>query len=187
MFIVAHIHYVLFGGSLFGVFAGTYYWFPKMFGRMMNETLGKVHFILTFLTFNATFFVMHIVGASGMPRRYAAYAVEAGITEQWAHLQPYNIFMTVSAVGLALSQIPFFFNLFWSMARGAKAEQNPWRATTLEWTLPSPPVHGNYFPIPTVYRGPYEYSSPLVEEDFLPQTRKLEGKAAEDEARLARH
>ena len=187
-FIVAHIHYVLFGGSLFGIFAGIYFWFPKMFGRMMNETLGKVHFMLTFLGFNCTFFVMHIVGASGMPRRYAAYAVEAGVTETWTHLQPYNVFMTYSAIGLAIAQIPFILNFVWGIARGPKAPANPWKANTLEWQLETPLVHGNFFPdLPTVYRGPYEYSSPLVEEDYLPQNRKLEGKAAEEEARLTHH
>jgi cytochrome c oxidase subunit 1 len=186
-FIVAHIHYVLFGGSIFGIFAGIYFWFPKMFGRMMNETWGKVHFLLSFIAFNCTFFPMHIVGASGMPRRYAAFAVEATASKQWAHLQDWNVFMTVSAIGLGLAQIPFFINFFGSLARGKRAEPNPWHANTLEWTLPSPPVHGNYYPIPQVYRGPYEYSSPCVEEDYLPQSRKLEGEAAQKEANLQGH
>jgi cytochrome c oxidase subunit 1 len=186
-FIVAHIHYVLFGGSIFGIFAGIYYWFPKMFGRMMNETWGKVHFLLSFIAFNCTFFPMHIVGASGMPRRYASFAVDPQASHQWAHLQDWNVFMTISAIGLGLAQIPFFINFFGSLARGKRVEENPWRANTLEWTLPSPPVHGNYYPIPTVYRGPYEYSSPCVEEDYLPQSRKLEGEAAEKEARLQDH
>ena len=183
-FIVAHIHYVLFGGSLFGIFAGIYYWFPKMFGRMMSETWGKIHFILSFIGFNCTFFPMHIVGAAGMPRRYAAFAIEAGTTQQWADLQPWNVFMTIAALGLGLAQIPFFINFFWSLFAGKKAGENPWQANTLEWTLPSPPVHGNYYPIPNVYRGPYEYSSPLVSEDYLPQSRQLEGQAAEEEVRL---
>jgi cytochrome c oxidase subunit 1 len=183
-FIVAHIHYVLFGGTLFGVFGGLYFWFPKMFGRFMNETWGKIHFILTFITFNCTFFLMHIIGAGGMPRRYAGYAVEEGTSLQWAHLQPYNVFITISALVLGATQIIFFVNFFWSLARGKKAGENPWNANTLEWTLPSPPVHGNFFPIPEVYRGPYEYSSPVVEEDYLPQSKKLEGDQAEQERRL---
>ena len=186
-FIVAHIHYVLFGGSLMGIFAGTYYWFPKMFGRMMNETLGKVHFLLTFIAFNCTFFPMHIVGAAGMPRRYAAYAVEKGVTETWAHLQSYNEFMTISAVGLGLAQIFFFLNFFRSISKGKKASANPWNSTTLEWTTPSPPGHHNYPVVPNVYRGPYEYQSPVVEEDFLPQHTKLEGEAAEKEKQLEGH
>jgi cytochrome c oxidase subunit 1 len=127
---------------------------------------------------------MHIIGASGLPRRYAAYAVEPGTTMQWSSLQPWNEFMTIAAIGLGLSQIPFFLNFFISLARGPRAAMNPWNANTLEWTLPSPPVHGNYYPIPEVYRGPYEYSSPLVEEDYLPQSRKLEGEAAAAEERL---
>ena len=183
-FIVGHIHYVLFGGSLFGVFAGVAFWFPKMFGRMLNETLGKIHFIGTFITFNCTFFPMHIVGAAGMPRRYAAYAVEQGTTNTWAHLQPYNEFMTYSALALGAFQILLFVNIFWSIFAGKKAPRNPWNANTLEWTLPSPPVHGNFFPIPEVYRGPYEYSSPLVAEDYLPQSRKLDPEAEEKERRM---
>ena len=186
-YIVAHIHYVLFGGTLFGVFAGIHYWFPKMFGRMMNETWGKIHFLLTFIAFNCTFFPMHIVGAAGMPRRYAAHAIEQGTTTTWADLQPYNVFMTIAALGLGIAQIPFFVNFFWSLAKGPIAGMNPWKANTLEWTIPSPPVHGNYYPIPEVYRGPYEYSSPLVEEDYLPQSRKLDGEAALAETRHTAH
>jgi cytochrome c oxidase subunit 1 len=173
-FIVAHIHYVLFGGSLFGIFAGVTYWFPKMFGRMMNETLGKVHFLISFLAFNCTFFPMHIVGAGGLPRRYASYVGDQA-TKTWQHLQDYQVFMTYSAIVLGAVQVLFFVNFFWSLAAGKKAPKNPWNANTLEWTLDSPPPHGNFYPIPEVYRGPYEYSSPLVEEDFLPQSRKLEG------------
>ena len=185
-YIVAHIHYVLFGGSLFGIFAGITYWYPKMFGRMMSETWGKVHFVLSFIAFNCTFFPMHIVGAAGMPRRYAAYAVEQGVTTSWEHLQDYNVFMTISAIGLGLAQIPFFINFFGSMFVGKKAEDNPWKANTLEWTLPTPLVHGNFETIPTVYRGPYEYSSPATPDtDFLPQSQKLEGEAADIEARYA--
>jgi cytochrome c oxidase subunit I len=186
-FIVAHIHYVLFGGSLFGVFAGLSYWFPKMFGRMMNETLGKVHFILTFIAFNCTFFPMHIIGASGLPRRYAAYGVELTASNTWSHLQPWQVFLTISALVLGATQIIFFVNFFWSMFRGARATENPWNANTLEWTVASPPPHGNYPTPPEVYRGPYEYSSPLVDEDYLPQSRKLEGEAALREAQQGGH
>ena len=173
-FIVAHIHYVLFGGSLFGVFAGITYWFPKMFGRMFSETLGKIHFVLTFIAFNCTFFPMHIVGAAGLPRRYASY-VGDGATETWRHLQPYQEFMTISAIVLGLAQVLFLVALVYSAIWGKKAGRNPWKANTLEWTLPSPPPHGNFHPdLPTVYRGPYEYNSDLVEEDYLPQDRNLE-------------
>ncbi|GIW39755.1 MAG: cytochrome c oxidase subunit 1 [Candidatus Binatia bacterium] len=168
-FIVAHIHYVVFGGSVFAIFAAVYYWFPKMFGRMMNETLGKIHFWLTFVAFNCTFFPMHILGVGGHMRRiYNPLQYEF-----LKPLQPINEFISISAICLGIAQIPFIVNFFWSLAFGRKAERNPWKANTLEWDAPSPPPHGNFESIPTVYRGPYEYSSPLVPEDWLPQTRRL--------------
>jgi cytochrome c oxidase subunit 1 len=168
-YIVAHIHYVVFGGSVFGIFAAIYYWFPKMFGRMMNETLGKIHFWLTFVFFNCTFFPMHILGAGGHMRRiYNPLQYEF-----LQPLQPINIFISISAFLLGLSQIPFVANFFWSLFGGRRAERNPWQANTLEWVAPTPPPHGNFDAIPTVYRGPYEYSSPEVEEDWLPQNRQL--------------
>ena len=173
-FIVAHIHYVLFGGSLFAVFAGIAYWFPKMFGRLMNETIGKVHFLITFIAFNCTFFPMHLVGAAGMPRRYAAYALEQGATTTWEHLQGYQIFMSISAVVLGLAQGILVFNMIYSAFRGKKAGKNPWNACTLEWSTPSPPPHGNYFPIPRVHRGPYEYNTGEGGDDFVPQFWDLE-------------
>jgi cytochrome c oxidase subunit 1 len=176
-FIVAHIHYVLFGGSLFAVFAGVYYWFPKMFGRHMNYKLGYVHFFITLLAFNGTFFLMHLVGLGGMHRRtqdpYSYYPyIES--------MLPENRIMTISAITLGFSQLLFAFNIVWSMFRGEKAEQNPWNANSLEWcAVPTPAPHGNFGPvIPTVYRGPYEYSSPEVEEDWLPQNRDLAKPAA---------
>jgi cytochrome c oxidase subunit 1 len=168
-YIVAHIHYVVFGGSVFGIFAAIYYWFPKMFGRMMNETLGKIHFWPTFIAFNCTFFPMHILGIGGHMRRiYNPMQYEF-----LKPLQPVNVFITVSAIGLGLAQIPFVINFFWSLFAGKKAERNPWKANTLEWVAPSPPPHGNFETIPVVYRGPYEYSSPEVTEDYLPQDRQL--------------
>ncbi len=169
-FIVAHIHYVLFGGSMFGVFAAIYHWFPKMFGRMLDERLGKVHFVLTFLAFNGVFFPMHILGINGMPRRIADYTTY----EFLAPLQGMNQFMTISAFLLGLAQIVFAVNFVWSLVRGPAAERNPWRANTLEWVASSPPPHGNFEVVPTVQRGPYEYSSPLVEEDWLPQDQPIE-------------
>ncbi|MFQ5657252.1 MAG: cbb3-type cytochrome c oxidase subunit I [Candidatus Methylomirabilales bacterium] len=169
-FVVAHIHYVIFGGSVFGIFAAIYYWFPKMFGRMMNETLGKTHFFLTFLFFNGTFFPMHILGVGGMMRRiYNPLQYEF-----LQPLQPINVFITLSAICLGLAQIPFVINFFWSLFAGKKADRNPWQANTLEWSAPSPPPHANWGErIPVVYRGPYEYSSPEVPEDYLPQDRPL--------------
>lgn len=165
-FIVAHIHYVLFGGSIFAIFAAIYFWYPKMFGRMFNETLGKVHFFLTFIFFNLTFFPMHNLGLGGMMRRIADPTIYTHLQQ----LQPMNQISTIGAIGLGLTLIPFFWNLFWSMRHGPKAPNNPWRATTLEWTVSSPPGHGNFPKTPVVYNGPYEYSVPGMEKDYLMQT-----------------
>jgi cytochrome c oxidase subunit 1 len=300
-FIVAHIHYVLFGGTLFGVFTGIYYWFPKMFGRQLNQRWGAVHFWLTIIAFNGTFFTMHILGVGGHPRRYASIFEYPS----FVHLQPLNVFMTICAMMLGMAQIPFFYNIFASLpyklsramvalftilfvlpmvmghafynrwtadagnfgsamtaatligvvfcvatvvvvfalyAVGRKLcvgcvlskllyvvvlplwlapalikkdmymwlgvpelhaawpvllllatlpgiayfaikrpkdefgyapGENPWQANTLEWTIPSPPKFHNFDVIPTVYRGAYEYSSPAVKEDYLPQPKQL--------------
>ena len=165
-FIVAHIHYVVFGGSIFGIFGAINYWFPKMFGRMMNETLGKIHFWGTLIFFNGTFFPMHILGVGGHMRRiYNPTQYEFLLP-----LQHWNVFITVSAILLGLFQIVFAVNFFYSLFWGKKAERNPWHANTLEWEAPSPPPHGNFDKLPVVYRGPYEYSVPGMAEDFLPQT-----------------
>src|SRR2546425_1008198 len=173
-FIVAHIHYVVFGGSIFGAFAAIYFWFPKMFGRMLNTALGHLHFWPTFVFFNLTFFPMHIIGVGGHMRRiYNPTQYEVLLP-----LQHWYVVITVSAFPLGLAQIPFVSNFLWSLFAGKKAPVNPWESTTLEWTAPSPPPHLNLGPtLPTVYRGPYEYSSPEVPEDYLPQNRPL-GRAA---------
>ena len=166
-YIVAHIHYVLFGGSLFGIFAGITYWFPKMFGRMFSPRLGKVHFWLTFVSYNLVFFPMHNLGLKGHMRRI----YDPNQYEFLQPLQPLNTFITISAFVLIAAQLIFAFAFFWSMYKGKEAPQNPWQANTLEWTAaPTPPPHGN-FPggMPVVYRGPYEYSSPESTDDFLPQ------------------
>jgi cytochrome c oxidase subunit 1 len=168
-FIVAHIHYVVFGGSVFGIFAAIAYWFPKMFGRMMNETLGKMHFWMTFVFFNWVFFPMHIIGVGGHMRRIYNPL-------QYEFLQPlqhWNEFITVGVIGLGIGQIPFVINFLWSLVAGPVAERNPWHANTLEWVAASPPPHGNFDAIPTVYRGPYEYSVPTHSADWLPQDRPL--------------
>ncbi len=171
-FIVAHIHYVLFGGSMFGIFAGVHFWFPKIFGRFMNETMGKVHFWLTFIAYNCTFFAMHIVGARGMPRRIADYRHYEWLGEGALQM---NKFITMSAFTLMAIQVIFALNFLLSMFWGKKAPQNPWRANTLEWQTSSPPPHENFAVTPTVYRGPYEYSSPESQEDYLPQTQPPAG------------
>jgi len=167
-FIVGHLHYVLFGGSLFGAFAGITYWFPKMFGRQMSDGLGKVHAILTFIFFNAVMFPMFILGINGMPRRIYDYRQYAHL----AHLEPLNRMMSVSAFLLFLTQMLFAANFLWSVFKGRKAPENPWESTTLEWTTSSPPPHGNFAKTPTVYHGPYEYSVPGRKTDWLPQTQR---------------
>jgi cytochrome c oxidase subunit 1 len=150
-FIVAHIHYVLFGGSVFTIFAGVYYWFPKMTGRMYDERLGKVHFWMTFVSFNATFFPMHYVGLRGMPRRVFDYKEAFG---------DLNFFITIASFALGASFIVFVYNITTSWMRGAVADSNPWRAQTLEWQVSSPPPIFNFDHIPTVVGGPYEYGVP---------------------------
>jgi cytochrome c oxidase subunit 1 len=168
-FIVAHLHYVLFGGSLFAIFGAVTYWYPKMFGRMMNPTWGKVHFWLTFVFYNFVFFPMHNLGLQGHMRRI----YDPTQYEFLRHLQPLNTFISVSAFVLFASQLIFAVNFIASWFRGEKAPDNPWEDNGLEWIVPSPPPHGNFVTVPHVYRGPYEYSSPLVQEDFLPQNREL--------------
>jgi cytochrome c oxidase subunit 1 len=173
-FIVAHIHYVVFGGSFFGIFAGIYYWFPKMFGKEMNKTLGHLHFWPTLIAFNCTFFPMHILGVGGMMRRIYNPTQYAFLEP----LQPINVFITISAIVLGLAQIPFVINFIGSLIGGKKAEQNPWKANCLEWAAPTPVPHGNFPVTPTVYHGPYEYSVPGMEEDWLPQTKPMPAGAA---------
>ncbi|TMM27898.1 MAG: cytochrome c oxidase subunit I [Actinobacteria bacterium] len=150
-FVVAHIHYVLFGGSLFTIFAGIYYWFPKMTGRMYNEQLGKLHFWLTFIGFNATFFPMHYLGIQGMPRRVSDYA------PRFADL---NFFISIASFFLGASTLVFLYNMIVSWARGEPAPANPWRAMTIEWQVSSPPPVFNFDEVPQVVGGPYEYGVP---------------------------
>ncbi len=165
-FVVGHFHLIMAGAALFGVFAGTYYWFPKMFGRMMNETLGKIHFWLTFITYYSTFFPMYYLGMGGMMRRI----YDPTQYDFLKPLQPLNVWISISAFVLGAAQFIFLFNFFWSMFRGKKADRNPWRANTLEWTTESPAPHGNWDgPVPAVYRGPYEYSVPGAPDDHIPQ------------------
>lgn len=147
-YIVAHFHYVLFGGSVFGLYAAIYHWFPKMTGRMMNEQLGQVHFVMTFIGANLTFLPMHSLGMHGMPRRVAMY------DPQFTAL---NQLCTFGAFMLAASLIPFIINAVWSWMRGPKASDNPWNALTLEWTTASPPIIENWEVLPVVTHGPYEY------------------------------
>jgi cytochrome c oxidase subunit I len=150
-FVVAHIHYVLFGGSVFTIFAGIYHWFPKMTGRMYDESLGRLHFWLSFIFFNLTFGPMHLVGIDGMPRRVADYA------HQYA---AWNAFISVSAFIFGMTFFIFVYNIVTSWRHGPIAEANPWRAHTLEWQVSSPPPIFNFDEVPTVVGGPYEYGVP---------------------------
>jgi cytochrome c oxidase subunit I len=149
-FVVAHLHYVLFGGSVFGIFAGIYHWYPKAIGRMYNEFWGKVHFVLTFVGFNTTFLPMHILGLQGMPRRIAMYAPE---------FQGINQICTWGSYLLAVSTVPFIINALWSWFKGPKAPDNPWRALTLEWQTSSPPEIENFEVLPVLTTGPYDYGT----------------------------
>lgn len=169
-FIVAHIHYVLFTSSIFGIFAGIYYWFPKMFARQMNEFWGKVHFALTFVLANCVFFPMHILGVGGLRRRIP----DITASPREAAFLPLNQFITISALVLGAVQIIFVINFFYSLFRGKPAGRNPWNSNTLEWSAPSPPPHGNFETVPIVYRGPYEYVEVEGHGDHLPQTLKLD-------------
>ena len=166
-YIVAHFHYVLFAGTAMAVFGAIYFWFPKMFGRMMNDTWGKVHFALTFILLNCVFFPMHILGMVGFPRRLA----DPYHYETFRNLLPLNQFISYCAFALVAVQIIFVINFFGSMFFGPRAGRNPWKSNGLEWQAPSPPGHGNFDFQPIIYRGPYEYGSPDVEEDYYPQTQ----------------
>jgi cytochrome c oxidase subunit 1 len=158
-------------GTIFALFAGIYYWFPKATGRMMNEMLGRIHFVFSFIFMNVVFMPMFLVGLAGVSRRL----YDGGASYDFA--QPVLHWNRVSSYGawaLGLAQIPFIINFFWSMRHGRKVDQNPWQATTLEWAAPSPPPHGNFTTPPEVYRGPYEYSVPGRATDFYPQSERAE-------------
>ena len=166
-YVIGHFHYVVAPGVIFALFAGIYYWFPKFTGRKMNEFLGKLHFWPSLLFMNCIFFPMLFMGLAGVSRRL----YDGGL--QYLHAQPVlylNRMISYSAWSLAVAQLPFIFNFFWSIFKGEKvASDNPWEATTLEWQTATPPGHGNFETVPIVYRGPYEYSVPGAPRDFTPQ------------------
>jgi cytochrome c oxidase subunit 1 len=164
-FVLAHFHYTFYPIAIIGTFAGVTYWFPKMFGRMMNETLGKIHFWGTFIAFNLIFLPLFVSGLGGQHRRI----YDDTNFPELLQFQPLRVLATTSLVVMLAFQVVFLFNFIWSMFRGPKAEKNPWKANTLEWTADSPPPHGNWKELPTVYRGPYEYSVPGRDKDYWPQ------------------
>ena len=168
-FVLAHFHYTFFPIAIIASFAGLTYWFPKMFGRMMSETLGKIHFWGTVIPFNFIFIPLFVLGMGGQHRRIYNYQHFPDLSG--AGFQNLRIVATVALLIMLAFQLVFFFNFFNSLIRGEKAEKNPWNANTLEWTTESPPPHGNWPPdeMPRVYRGPYEYGRPDRESDFWPQ------------------
>lgn len=165
-FVVAHFHLVMGSASIFGMLAGVYHWYPKMFGRMMDTKLGYLHFWLTFIGAYLVFFPMHFMGIDGVPRRYYTFTAFP-FMDKWVSV---NILITWAAIISALAQVAFLWNFFVSIWRGKKAPQNPWGSNTLEWTTPVEHIHGNWpGEIPTVYRWPYDYSKPGHDKDFIPQ------------------
>ena len=170
-FVVGHFHMIMGVAAIFGIFAGTYYWFPKMFGRLMNERMGKIHFITTFIGVYAIYVPMHLMGLVGHPRRYADLT---GV-DYLSPLIGIHTFISIAAFLTAAVQIIFIFNFFWSIKKGEKSSDNPWEATTLEWSIPSPPPHDNFGgKVPRVYHGPYEYSVPGAKTDYIMQTSSEE-------------
>ena len=166
-FVTAHFHLVMGVASIFGMFAATYFWFPKMFGRHMSESIGRIHFWITFVGVYCIFVPMHTMGIVGMPRRFAQFTEYEYLTK----LHPLVVFVSIAAIITVLVQVLFYFNVFWSIFKGKKASDNPWDATTLEWVTTSPPPHDNFAGhLPVVYRGPYEFAVPGAANDFVMQT-----------------
>lgn len=166
-FVVAHFHIVMGSSAFFGMFAGVYHWFPRMYGRMMNKNLGYIHFWLTLIGLYGTFFPMHFLGLAGLPRRYYAFTSY----EAFDTLININHIVTVFAIIGGLAQFIFLFNFYYSIKYGKKSVQNPWKSNTLEWTAPIEHMHGNWpGAIPEVHRWPYDYGKPGAPDDFIPQT-----------------
>jgi cytochrome c oxidase subunit 1 len=175
-YVIAHFHYVVAPGTIFALFAGVYYWYPKMTGRKMNEFWGRVHFWCSFVFMNLVFMPMFAQGIKGMLRRmadgganYSAARVPGAIDTLPGSIMELHVWILWAAMALGIAQIPFIINLFWSIKHGEKVGDNPWQATTLEWQTPTPPPHGNFATPPRIYRGPYEYSVPGHDTDFTPQ------------------
>jgi cytochrome c oxidase subunit 1 len=185
-YVIAHFHYVVAPGSIFALFAGVYFWFPKMTGRKMSEFWGRVHFWCSLVFMNLVFMPMFAQGIKGMLRRmsdgavnYSAARVPNAIDTLPGTVMQLNDWIFWAAIGLGIAQIPFIINVFWSISHGEKVKSdNPWEATTLDWQTPTPPPHGNFEHEPHVLRGPYEYSQPGHATDFTPQDEPAEGPVA---------
>jgi cytochrome c oxidase subunit I len=180
-YVIGHFHYVVAPGTIFGLFAGIYYWYPKLTGRMMSEALGKIHFWASLVFMNLIFMPMFAQGISGVNRRMydggATYLANEGVIGFTKEIIKLNVNISHAAWALGLAQIPFIINFFWSMSNGRKiANDNPWDATTLEWQTPTPPPHGNFTKPIEVHRGPYEYSVPGASTDFTPQNEPEKNK-----------
>ncbi len=170
-FVVAHFHVVMGVSAIFGMLAGVYHWYPKIFGRMMNQKVGTIHFWTTFVCSYGVFLPMHFVGMAGLPRRYYDYSN----FPMFDGVMDLNVLITIFAIIGGVAQLLFIYNFFYSMVRGQKAPQNPWNSNTLEWTTPVEHIHGNWpGELPTVYRWPYDYSKPGKDLDYVPQTVPLE-------------
>ena len=178
-FVVAHFHLIMAMAGLFAIFAATHFWFPKMFGRLMDERLGAIHFWITFIGAYAIFMPMHLLGIAGHPRRYSELTGVQYVSAMW----PLQKFITIAAIITLSGQLVFVFNLFWSMFKGEVADGNPWNSTTLEWTLPSPaPAEGFGSKPPFVTNAPYEYSVPGMEKDFVMQNASIDENPASRES-----
>ena len=164
-FVLAHFHYTFFPIAIIGTYAGLTYWYPKMFGRMLDETLGKIHFWLTIIPFNCIFIPLFWLGLEGQHRRIYDYSNFPELVQ----FQPVRVFVMSMIIIMLVSQLIFIFNFFRSLFKGEDAGPNPWKSNTLEWTTESPPGHGNWKTLPTVYRGPYEYNVPGRKDDYWPQ------------------
>jgi cytochrome c oxidase subunit 1 len=183
-YVIGHFHYVVAPGTIFALFAGIYFWYPKLTGRMMSEFWGRVHFWGSLIFMNIIFMPMFVQGLSGMLRRmsdgganYSAARVPGAEGTLGGGIMELNRYILWAALGLGVCQIPFFFNLFVSLRKGRRvANDNPWDATTLEWQTPTPPPHINFLKEPEVFRGPYEYSVPGHPRDFIPQNEPASAK-----------
>ena len=168
-FVLAHFHYTFYPIAIIGTFAGFSFWFPKMFGRMMDDRLGKIHFWGSIIPFNCIFIPLFVLGMAGQHRRIFDFNAYPDLALPW--MQHTREFVTIALLVMLAFQLVFFYNVWKSLRKGEKASKNPWKSNTLEWTTESPPGHGNWAELPTVYRGPYEYSVPDREEDYWPQNQ----------------